>query len=269
MASFETWGSYFYPPPDDQTLRNVEGIRDRWELREWEYQVTADRQRELLADPSLVAHSFDAAHVRAIHRHLFQDVYEWAGEYRTQNIGREGDYMGFADAANGEIGLYLELVHAEVVDTRWAVLDRGQFAEDAARVFVYLNQAHPFREGNGRSSKVFMHHVAARSGFELDFHRVDPTAWNIMSGLSRPQPGRVWLEPAAIAPAFLHAARERAAAPPCEQHGGLTAVRSASYPHPAAQATRDGGGAGQDRPRGEIPRSGQEKGRGLGNGVER
>lgn len=242
MASFQTWESYFYPPPDDQTLRNVEGIRDHWEVREWEYQVTGERQRELLADPSLVAHSFDAAHVRAIHQHLFQDVYEWAGEYRTQNIGREGDSMGFADAANGEIGLYLDLVHAEIVDTRWAALDREQFADEAARVFVYLNQAHPFREGNGRSSKVFMHHVAARSRFELDFHRVDPTAWNIMSGLSRPQPGRVSLEPAAIAPAFLHAARERAVAPAGEQPRGVSGVCSASYPSPATRATHDGGG---------------------------
>jgi cell filamentation protein len=53
-------------------------------------------------------------------------------------------------------------------------------------VFAYLNQAHPFREGNGRTSKVFMEEVAEQSRFTLDFSRVAPDQWNQASMLSRP-----------------------------------------------------------------------------------
>jgi cell filamentation protein len=61
-----------------------------------------------------------------------------------------------------------------VVGTEWESLDRESFAARAAAVFALLNQAHPFREGNGRMSKVFMEQVAERSRFTLDFTRVTP-----------------------------------------------------------------------------------------------
>ncbi len=186
-----------------------------------------------------MAHTFDAVHMCDIHRHLFQDVYEWAGEYRTQNMGRLGDYMGFAGADNGEIDLYLEAMNAQVVDTHWAQLERDQFADEAAKVFVYLNQAHPFREGNGRATKMFMHHVAEQSRFDLHFERVSPDAWNHMSAMTRPQRGRVSLDPDEIAPAFQLAAQERATAPE-ESVPEVSAVRSASYPRAATQATQPG-----------------------------
>ena len=90
MATFDTWESYFYPPPDDATMRNVQDIRDPQALQVFEYGATALRQKQLYMDPSIVARTYDAAHVRSIHRHLFQDVYEWAGEYRTQNMTKVG-----------------------------------------------------------------------------------------------------------------------------------------------------------------------------------
>ncbi|MFD0760412.1 Fic family protein [Arthrobacter ulcerisalmonis] len=45
-------------------------------------------------------------------------------------------------------------------------------------MFAYVNQAHPFREGNGRTSKVFMAHVAEQSPYRFDFARVSPEQWN-------------------------------------------------------------------------------------------
>ncbi|KSW29941.1 Fic family protein [Cellulomonas sp. B6] len=123
--------------------------------------------------------------MRAIHRPLFQDVYAWAGEYRTVEmfkwVGR-----GFAEFRGGEVERYLGDVHRLVADTAWRKLDREQFGERAATVFAYLNQAHPFREGNGRTSKVFMEEVAEQSRFTLDFSRVAPDQWNQASMLSRP-----------------------------------------------------------------------------------
>lgn len=101
MTVFDTWESYFYPPPDDKTLRNLVGIRDPQALEQYEYRETRKRGEQLKADPSLIEHTYDADHVRAIHRYLFQDVYEWAGDYRTQNMFKGGRFVPFA-SVNGE-----------------------------------------------------------------------------------------------------------------------------------------------------------------------
>src|SRR5690606_36987954 len=83
---------------------SMNGTRRCW--RALEYVETTERQRELMAGEVAIAQTYDAAHVRAIHRHLFQDVYEWAGQYRTVNMAK-GVGRGFADVTTGEIDRYL------------------------------------------------------------------------------------------------------------------------------------------------------------------
>lgn len=246
---FDTWESYFYPPPDDGTLRNLFDERDPLVLSRLEYVEAALRQRQLNADPSLVAHTFDASHVRAIHWHLFQDVYEWAGQYRTVNMAK-GVGRGFGDVKTGEVDRYLADVQRLVLGTEWGRLDREEFGAKAAEVFAYLNQAHPFREGNGRTSKVFMEHVAERSRFTLDYSRVTPLEWNNASMLSAPDLGTYAPVPASLVPVFRAIAVDRTStstpgADPASRH---RSPLSASYPKPASEATR--GGAQQP---GEAP----------------
>lgn len=101
MANFNSWDSYFYPPPHSTAMRNIADIRDPDGLRVYEYKVTGRRHRQLKTTPDLVEHTYDDAHVRAIHRYLFQDVYEWAGQYRTVNISK--GMTDFADVATGQI----------------------------------------------------------------------------------------------------------------------------------------------------------------------
>ncbi|MDF3181204.1 cell filamentation protein Fic, partial [Mesorhizobium sp. P17.1] len=75
-------GSYTYPntsdDPDRQdVLRNKFGIRSNSELRKAEYRVTAHRITEMVAGHGPTG-NFDQTHLKAIHAHIFQDVYEWA-----------------------------------------------------------------------------------------------------------------------------------------------------------------------------------------------
>ncbi|WP_249367725.1 MULTISPECIES: Fic family protein [unclassified Actinomyces] len=163
-------------------------------------------------DPSIMARTYDATHVRAIHQYLFQDVYEWAGEYRTLNMTKVGRVRGFADVKAGEIDRYLADVQRLVEHTEWASLDRVEFGRAAAAVFAHLNQAHPFREGNGRTSKVFMEYVAQQSRYTLDFGLVDDKEWNMASELSRPDIGACGVVPATLVPVFEGIARPRSAA---------------------------------------------------------
>lgn len=191
MPGFDTWESYFYPETYDAavgfgTLRNKLGERDFFALRELEYAVTAVRDRELHAGLVSIDRTYGVEHLQAIHRHLFQDVYEWAGEFRTVNMAKPGG-VGFARTRNGEAQRMIDAVQEYIGSQDWSQLDRDGFGKNAAVVFAFLNQAHPFREGNGRTSKMFMHHVAELSNFSLDFSRVDADVWNRASALSSPQ----------------------------------------------------------------------------------
>jgi len=235
--AFDTWESYFYPPPDDGTLRNLFDERDPAVLTRLEYVETARRQRELLSGQVAIPRTYDADHVRAIHRHLFQDVYEWAGEFRSVNMSK-GVGRGFGDVKTGEVDHLLDDVRQRIAGTDWGRLDRDTFGEQAATVFAYLNQSHPFREGNGRTGKVFMEHVAERSRFTLDFGQVTPDVWNQASQLSRPDMFAYAPEPASLVPVFRAIAQPRTSGPSTlpAASAGRSAVR-ASYPQAATQAT--------------------------------
>lgn len=209
--AFGTWDSYFYPQPDQDTLRNLFDERDAVVLARLEYAMVARRNAELLAGQVAIPRAYDADHVRAIHRHLFQDVYEWAGEYRTVNISK-GAGRSFGDVKR-ELPRLLDDMRKHVAGTDWGRLDRDSFAEQAAVVFAYLNQAHPFREGNGRTAKVFMEHVAERSHFTFDFGQVTPAVWNQASELSRPDMYSYAPEPASLVPVFRAIAQPRTTGP--------------------------------------------------------
>ncbi len=147
---FDSWESHFYPETihpltGSGTLRNLAGYRNFAELSHFEFGATQIRQVQIELGPSCVPHTFDGAHLRPIHGFLFQDVYEWAGQYRSVDMMKGRSQ--FALVAGG-IDRHLNDVHKVVEGTSWRRLNHGQFAVQSAIVFAYLNQAHPFREGN-------------------------------------------------------------------------------------------------------------------------
>jgi cell filamentation protein len=79
MTLPRTWEEYFYPGTD--VLRNTRGTRNAAALRTFEEQAARLRMAEIHAQTA-IAGGFDRAHMQAIHRHIFQDVYDWAGEIR-------------------------------------------------------------------------------------------------------------------------------------------------------------------------------------------
>ena len=89
MSRYDGLDSYVYP--DTGVLRNKAGIRDQAGLDAFEADATAVRLLELISNP--LQGNFDLAHLCAIHRHLFQDVYEWAGEFQTIDQAAMYDVM--------------------------------------------------------------------------------------------------------------------------------------------------------------------------------
>jgi cell filamentation protein len=157
---------YLYP--DTEILINKFNIRDTEKLAEIEANYTALRLDELVA--SSIAGEFDAEHLAAIHRFIFQDIFDWAGEFRTINIFREELVLGglsieYADHAEIKRRLDRELKALNSVD--WSKLDKPQCAKELSRHFASIWQIHPFREGNTRAVTTFICGFAAHKGLAI------------------------------------------------------------------------------------------------------
>ena len=85
-----------YVYPGTNVLKNLRDITDATRLSKFEMDMTTRRLSELAVRS--VKGQFDSRHLQAIHRYIFQDVYPWAGEFRTVNISRAGQFpFAFAE----------------------------------------------------------------------------------------------------------------------------------------------------------------------------
>ena len=153
---------YLYPGTN--VLKNLRGLTDPKLLERFEARQTHRRIAELIDTP--VPGGFDVAHLKAIHRHIFQDVYEWAGQFRTVNISKGGHLFGLAAFLEPALRQILAKLATEnhLVD-----LDAESFADRAAYFLGELNAAHPFREGNGRTQREFIRELGLKAGHYIDW----------------------------------------------------------------------------------------------------
>lgn len=158
---------YCYPGSD--VLRNIPGLRDAADLERFEAAITAQRAEEPLPHGR-----FGAAHYRAVHRHLFQDVYRWAGRFRSVRIAKGDNAFCYPENIAPQMA---QLFHELNRTNRLRGLDRDGFAAGAAHFLAELNAIHPFREGNGRTQMVFLALLAAQAGHPLGLSQLDPIRW--------------------------------------------------------------------------------------------
>jgi cell filamentation protein len=160
-----SWDPYL----DLQTgvLRNRLGITDKTELAQAEAELTSYRLIELQLNP--LPGRYDLAHLQAFHRHIFGDVYDWAGELRTVSIGKGQLFclpqhlMSFAGEVFGRLARsgYLR------------DLGRGEFVDRLTALLADVNALHPFREGNGRTQRAFLAQLARDAGYRIRWAAMD------------------------------------------------------------------------------------------------
>src|SRR5262245_51120680 len=131
------WDSYFYP--GTEVLRNKLDIEDAEKLAKAERRLVQAR-----IEQGCPKGNFDFEHFQAIHQHLFQDVYLWAGEPRKVPLFK-GDST-FMHPDRLEMGMHD--VHRRVVEANFLKgMNVWEFSEKAAEIIGDINHAHPFREG--------------------------------------------------------------------------------------------------------------------------
>ena len=163
----ESMDPYVYP--GTTVLRNRRDIRDRETLSRFEMDMTTRRIAQLLRKSRPLG-KFDIAHLKQIHHHIFQDVYDWAGELRTVNISRPGQfYFAFTHM----IVPSLDAALTKLANERLLVgLGVAQFSQRAAYYMGELNAVHPFRDGNGRTQREFIRQLASLNEHQIHWSRV-------------------------------------------------------------------------------------------------
>ncbi|HET9655329.1 MAG TPA: Fic family protein [Kineosporiaceae bacterium] len=168
----QRWEGYLDPAHRDpverqNVLRNLVAATTYGELREREDAAVGMRAMTLRAHN--LPGTYDLDGLRSIHRHLFQDVYAWAGDVRTVNISKGGAPFASTD----QIEPLMQHV-STVLQSRDLLREvpEAEFPDLLARVYYVVNMAHPFREGNGRTQREFITALAGESGHSIDWTRV-------------------------------------------------------------------------------------------------
>lgn len=142
-------------------LENKLGITDPADLAREEEKISKKKAMGLFENgltDTLEAGTFSA--LKAIHKYLFEDIYDFAGEIRTVNISK-GSFR-FAPL------MYLEAALQNIDNMPQSTFD------EIVEKYVEMNIAHPFREGNGRSTRIWLDHILKTEiGQVVDWSRVD------------------------------------------------------------------------------------------------
>lgn len=154
--------------PGTAILINKFDIRDEAKLNEVETVLVSARSAEWITAPA--ANTFDFAHYKAIHRFLFSDLYDWAGQIRAVNISKKGTV--FCPAENIERQASLTFRRPKEQNYLRG-LPRNEFIEELTDFYCSTNYLHPFREGNGRTQRVFLTQLVRNAGYDLNWSEVD------------------------------------------------------------------------------------------------
>ena len=142
-------------------LENKLGITDSAQLAREEERISKKKAAELFENgilDTLKAGSFDA--LKSIHKYLFEDIYDFAGKVRTVNIAK-GNFR-FAPV------MYLDAALANIDKMPQNTFDK------IIEKYVEMNIAHPFREGNGRSGRIWLDLIfKTELGMVVDWSKVD------------------------------------------------------------------------------------------------
>lgn len=156
-----------YFTQQDDVLENKLGISDPVQLKEAEAAIVAVRANEILQNPP--AGVMDYSYLKELHRRLFSDIYDFAGTTRTVDIAKGGSAFCYVQFIEDE----QKRIFAGLRKNFSARISRAEFIARLVVPSADLNALHPFREGNGRTLRLFYTLLARRCGFHLSYDAVE------------------------------------------------------------------------------------------------
>lgn len=158
---------YIYTDPKTGVLRNLANITDEDILRFAESGAVTKRAKELYENPIRIN---NVEGLFAVHKHLFQDIYAWAGKKRNVEISKDGKQF-FPTSHFGNAFKYINSLISEYKNIR--KFNKQELAYKLAEILDNINFLHPFREGNGRAQREFIRLLALEKGLNLNLNPPD------------------------------------------------------------------------------------------------
>ncbi|QOL26175.1 putative adenosine monophosphate-protein transferase Fic [Thalassotalea sp. LPB0316] len=159
-----------YCYPQTEILINNFDIRSADILEDVEAELTTIRLEQFHDSDQVINFEY----FKAIHFHLFQDLYTWAGQIRTVDISK-GDtrFCNVARIEKEGSKCFSILSHLDNLSDS----NSDEFIAQLTDFFCEMNVVHPFREGNGRALRLLCEVIAKRSGFILSWNNISPKQW--------------------------------------------------------------------------------------------
>ena len=159
-----------YRYPDSGVLRNRLNIHDESLLEEAERELSEIAACTLRLSPP----PYDLSFFQLIHKTLFSDLYDWAGELRTVNIQKDDTLFCTAERIVPEA----EKIFRAMEKASWLTgASKANLVIKVAEAYGDLNVIHPFRDGNGRAQRILFEHIIINAGFSVDWWLVDIADW--------------------------------------------------------------------------------------------
>lgn len=152
------------------TLKNKLDITDINVLEKAEREITAYTSQSIVFQHS----PYDLDYMMKLHRQLFSELYEWAGELRNVDISKGGTRF----CTCGRMAAESKKLFSALENENWLKnLSKDDFCDKLAEFYCEFNMIHPFREGNGRVQRLLFEHLALSAGYDLDWENVQADEW--------------------------------------------------------------------------------------------
>jgi cell filamentation protein len=149
-------------------LINKFGIKDEKELSQMETRITTAKCKELEVNP--IDGDFGFEHYKAIHKYIFEDLYDWAGLVRTASISKKGTVFTLPESIEPLADRIFTGLQKE---NCYIGYDNDRYIDSIVDFYCRTNMLHPFREGNGRTQRVFLTQLIRHSGHDINFSTID------------------------------------------------------------------------------------------------
>jgi cell filamentation protein len=154
---------------DDGLLQNKLGISDKVKFKQAEQRIVSEKTAVIINEGLPDKFNFD--YLLHIHKILFEDIYDFAGQIRTVDVVKPNSSAPFAYSKfiNSESKRIFDAIN----DKKYLInLNKSKFILEIAELSAELNALHPFRDGNGRTIRLFLIMLADNAGYLLDYSQV-------------------------------------------------------------------------------------------------
>lgn len=170
QAEETTYQRYFDESVEPPILRNKLGIKNHTELEKIESEISIS-----LTASRPYFKTFSLKEARAIHKHLFSPLYHWAGKLRDYTTGR-----GATPFARPEMikPFYQTQIFQKLKQCNYLIdTSQMEFIHKSAYFINEFNAIHPFVDGNGRITRIFLTDLAEKSGHHINIDFIERERW--------------------------------------------------------------------------------------------